>query len=235
MYVAFGDLLEKLQHASPSLSYHVWWAVYGVNYLQWMLESVLFISCPDSETEEAPCIMKDLTSGDCVQYVMCLITQLQIVLPGSGVLLFAFYLQNVYINQYSLTQVCPNKPLPEGATSQLIWREYFYTMSVNNIAYDTMKENPICLNIPWKKDPEMFNKWEKVCGLLVTKASRSFEATVHVNSGHLLSFVDHLTESQVCLCCGTLCQSWTFALFTSLKTLTLCADNWCVWFQQCCL
>lgn len=34
-------------------------------------------------------------------------------------------------------------------TGQLIWREYFYTMSVKNLNYGQMKDNPICLNIPW--------------------------------------------------------------------------------------
>lgn len=42
--------------------------------------------------------------------------------------------------------------LPSGhhITGQLIWREYFYTMSVQNPNYGQMKDNPICLNIPWK-------------------------------------------------------------------------------------
>lgn len=34
-------------------------------------------------------------------------------------------------------------------TGQLIWREYFYTMSVLNPNYGQMKGNPICLKIPW--------------------------------------------------------------------------------------
>ncbi|XP_026686476.1 cryptochrome-1 [Diaphorina citri] len=34
-------------------------------------------------------------------------------------------------------------------TGQLIWREYFYTMSAHNPYYDQMEKNPICLNIPW--------------------------------------------------------------------------------------
>ncbi|XP_039754282.1 cryptochrome-1 isoform X3 [Pararge aegeria] len=36
-------------------------------------------------------------------------------------------------------------------TGQLIWREYFYTMSVNNPQYAQMAGNPICLDIPWKQ------------------------------------------------------------------------------------
>ena len=34
----------------------------------------------------------------------------------------------------------------------MIWREYFYTMSVYNPNYAQMMGNPICLNIPWSTD-----------------------------------------------------------------------------------
>lgn len=46
--------------------------------------------------------------------------------------------------------------IPSGnhITSQLIWREYFYSMSVNNPYYGQMKNNPICLDIPWKEGRE---------------------------------------------------------------------------------
>jgi cryptochrome len=36
-------------------------------------------------------------------------------------------------------------------TGQLIWREYFYTMSVENLNYAKMKGNPICLDISWNE------------------------------------------------------------------------------------
>ena len=36
-----------------------------------------------------------------------------------------------------------------GSSDQLIWREFFYTMSANNPFYGEMKRNPICINIPW--------------------------------------------------------------------------------------
>ena len=41
-------------------------------------------------------------------------------------------------------------PSSQNITGQLIWREYFYTMSVNNEFYAKMDQNPICLNIPWR-------------------------------------------------------------------------------------
>lgn len=54
--------------------------------------------------------------------------------------------------------------LPGGhhITGQLIWREYFYTMSVQNPNYGQMKENPICLNIPWGIPiADDVEKWKK--------------------------------------------------------------------------
>nr|CAD7411492.1 unnamed protein product [Timema poppensis] len=42
-------------------------------------------------------------------------------------------------------------PASESLTSQLIWREYFYTMSLNNQYYGEMARNKICLDIPWRE------------------------------------------------------------------------------------
>lgn len=45
-------------------------------------------------------------------------------------------------------------------TGQLIWREYFYTMSVRNPFYAEMNNNPICLNIPWYETVNgKFEQW----------------------------------------------------------------------------
>merc|ERR1712243_522364 len=38
---------------------------------------------------------------------------------------------------------------PQMVVIQLLWREFFYTMSVNNIHFGEMKRNEICINIPW--------------------------------------------------------------------------------------
>lgn len=44
----------------------------------------------------------------------------------------------------------PGDLLPQySATSQLIWRDYFYTMSSNNKNFGQMEENPACISIPW--------------------------------------------------------------------------------------
>ncbi|XP_038072863.1 cryptochrome-1-like isoform X1 [Patiria miniata] len=48
---------------------------------------------------------------------------------------------------------------PSHLTAQLIWREYFYTMSVGNKNFDRMNGNNICLKIDWSEDQEKLQKW----------------------------------------------------------------------------
>ena len=59
-------------------------------------------------------------------------------------------------------QVCDYEEVPVSITGQLIWREYFYCMSVNNPSYNRIKGNPICLDIDWYHNNEHFEKWSKV-------------------------------------------------------------------------
>lgn len=61
-----------------------------------------------------------------------------------------------------LLQINTQKPFTISVVGQIMWREYFYTMSVNNVHYNKMTENPICLNIPWYSDEEKLKKWENV-------------------------------------------------------------------------
>ena len=58
-------------------------------------------------------------------------------------------------------QVRPNETLPDSVLTQLIWREFFYVMSVNNPLYGVMRENPICLDIEWYDNEEQLRQWEK--------------------------------------------------------------------------
>jgi deoxyribodipyrimidine photolyase len=58
--------------------------------------------------------------------------------------------------------VTKSDEVPVSVTGQLIWREYFYCMSVNNPLYNKMEGNPVCLNIDWYTDAEQFDKWDKV-------------------------------------------------------------------------
>ncbi|ESO98033.1 hypothetical protein LOTGIDRAFT_143281 [Lottia gigantea] len=56
-------------------------------------------------------------------------------------------------------EVYPNQEAPVSVIAMLIWREYFYTMSVNNLHFNTMKDNPVCLNIKWYKNQEHLDRW----------------------------------------------------------------------------
>lgn len=56
----------------------------------------------------------------------------------------------------------PFFPSGNHITGQLIWREYFYTMSVNNPNFGMMKNNPICIDIPWRDaDEREINLWKE--------------------------------------------------------------------------
>ncbi|CAO2579813.1 Cry2, partial [Lemmus lemmus] len=43
---------------------------------------------------------------------------------------------------------------------KLLWREFFYTAATNNPRFDRMEGNPICIQIPWDRNPEALAKWE---------------------------------------------------------------------------
>lgn len=48
---------------------------------------------------------------------------------------------------------------PLSLHGQLLWREFFYVVSTNNPKFDRMQSNPICVQIPWDKNPEALAKW----------------------------------------------------------------------------
>ncbi|GAB1599142.1 cryptochrome-1-like [Argonauta hians] len=49
---------------------------------------------------------------------------------------------------------------PTEIVCQLYWREYFYIMSIGNINFDKIENNPICLKINWADNEEHLKKWE---------------------------------------------------------------------------
>ena len=59
-------------------------------------------------------------------------------------------------------QVHGEENIPCNLTAQLIWREFFYCMAYENLNYNKMENNPICLRIQWYKDDEKLEKWAKV-------------------------------------------------------------------------
>ncbi|KAG7283461.1 hypothetical protein CRUP_035254 [Coryphaenoides rupestris] len=50
-------------------------------------------------------------------------------------------------------------PPPLSLYGQLLWREFFYTAATNNPRFDKMEGNPICVRIPWDRNPKALAKW----------------------------------------------------------------------------
>uniref|UniRef100_A0AAY4CJS5 Photolyase/cryptochrome alpha/beta domain-containing protein n=1 Tax=Denticeps clupeoides TaxID=299321 RepID=A0AAY4CJS5_9TELE len=50
-------------------------------------------------------------------------------------------------------------PPPTSFFSQLLWREFFYAAATKNPNFDRMEGNPICVHIPWDKNPKALAKW----------------------------------------------------------------------------
>jgi cryptochrome len=118
------------------------------------------------------------------------------------------------------------------ATGQLIWREYFYTMSVLNPHYAKMEQNPICLDIPWNDDPDGLERWKKgQTGYpFVDAAMRQLV---------LEGWVHHVARNAVAcfLTRGDLWISWERGVEYFLEHLldadwSVCAGNW-MWVSSC--
>ncbi|XP_039961054.1 cryptochrome-1 [Bactrocera tryoni] len=115
----------------------------------------------------------------------------------------------------------------EHITGQLIWREYFYTMSVNNPYYDRMEGNEICLNIPWAPpNQEQLQSWRSgQTGFpLIDAAMRQLLAEGWLHHTLRNTVATFLTR-------GALWQSWEHGLRHFLKYLldadwSVCAGNW---------
>ncbi|KAM8979096.1 cryptochrome-1 isoform 2-T2 [Sarcophilus harrisii] len=67
--------------------------------------------------------------------------------------LFYFKLTDLY------KKVKKNSSPPLSLYGQLLWREFFYTAATNNPRFDKMEGNPICVQIPWDRNPEALAKW----------------------------------------------------------------------------
>uniref|UniRef100_A0A8B9HQE9 Cryptochrome-1 n=1 Tax=Astyanax mexicanus TaxID=7994 RepID=A0A8B9HQE9_ASTMX len=67
--------------------------------------------------------------------------------------LFYFKLTDLY------RKVKKNSSPPLSLYGQLLWREFFYTAATNNPRFDKMEGNPICVQMPWDRNPEALAKW----------------------------------------------------------------------------
>lgn len=118
-------------------------------------------------------------------------------------------------------------PTSNYLVGQLIWREYFYTMSVNNPFFTEMDRNPICLNIRWS-DPnyEHLHRW---------KHGQTGFPLIDAAMRQLLSegWIHHILRNIVAsfLTRGALWHSWELGLDHFLQhlldaDLSVCAGNW---------
>lgn len=48
---------------------------------------------------------------------------------------------------------------PLSLHGQVLWREFFYCAATKNPNFDKMVGNPICVQVPWDKNPEALAKW----------------------------------------------------------------------------
>ncbi|XP_035012124.1 cryptochrome-1b [Hippoglossus stenolepis] len=69
--------------------------------------------------------------------------------------LFYFKLTDLYRKEKE------NSKPPLSFYGQLLLREFFYTTATNNPCFDKMEGNPVCVQIPWDRNPEALAKWAK--------------------------------------------------------------------------
>lgn len=108
-----------------------------------------------------------LLSGLVKVYILCL-SSLQYFLVKCilfGISRFIIYQHSFNLQQlfYPLflchCQVMKNSVPPLSLYGQLLWREFFYTAATNRPCFDKMEGNPICVQIPWDRNPEALAKW----------------------------------------------------------------------------
>ncbi|XP_074533576.1 cryptochrome-1b [Halichoeres trimaculatus] len=56
-------------------------------------------------------------------------------------------------------KVKQNNSVPYSPYGQLLCREFFFTTATNNPCFDKMEGNPVCVQIPWERNPEALAKW----------------------------------------------------------------------------
>lgn len=53
----------------------------------------------------------------------------------------------------------PQTSGPSQDNLRLLEREFFYTVASHNPYFDKMEGNPVCIQVPWDKNPEALAKW----------------------------------------------------------------------------
>ena len=65
------------------------------------------------------------------------------------------------MDAFEISRQGTSKPFNPQIVVQLLWREFFYTMSVDNIYYNEMERNKICINIPWYDAPDHMKAYSR--------------------------------------------------------------------------
>jgi len=111
---------------------------------------------------------------------------------------------------------------------QLLWREFFYTMSVNNDYYGRMEGNPYCIQVPWYGDMQNAN-W------IAFKEGRTGYPFIDAGMRQLIreGWAHHVVRNALAtfLTRGDLWISWEDGLSIFLEYLldgdwSVCAGNW---------
>ena len=132
------------------------------------------------------------------------------------------------MDSYKKSQAGTNKPFNPQITVQLLWREFFYTMSVNNQYFGQMEENDICINIPWYPVAEN-NHFSAFC-----KAQTGYPL-IDAGVRQMLKegWIHHIIRNALAcfLTRGDLWISWENGLRFFLENLldadwSVCAGNW---------
>lgn len=132
------------------------------------------------------------------------------------------------LDAFKKSQQNTKKPFNPRIISQLLWREFFYTMSVGNDHYDEMERNEICVNIPWT--PVEGNPHWKA--FLDARTGFPF-IDAGMRQLYKEGWTHHVVRNAIAcfLTRGDLWISWEHGLKVFLKYLldadwSVCAGNW---------
>lgn len=132
------------------------------------------------------------------------------------------------MDAFKKSQAGTKKPFNPQIVVQLLWREFFYTMSVNNQYFGEMDQNKICINIDWYPITD----------------NNNFSAFTQAQTGYPLidagvrqllkeGWVHHIIRNALAcfLTRGDLWISWEEGLRFFLENLldadwSVCAGNW---------
>ena len=84
---------------------------------------------------------------------------------------------------------------PLSLHGQLLWREFFYVAATNNPNFDKMAGNPICVQIPWDKNPKALAKWASVSIFLTRHSLWNLSQGVSSQGVNISLFVHDICSS----------------------------------------